>query len=170
MQLVVGHCYIHYKVLHSDADSAIQAQGYEFRFKYSIDRVVDNAVREMQSVRKADLQECDDENIENSELPRSVLQLIDLTKQVLLAINDTLPMTATRNDTYRKEIREAWSNGSGAVYRDTKWNADCTFNEYNERGVLYSYVEDPTLNTPLFVMMLQLAECCDNDQSVLEKT
>ena len=102
MQLAVGHCYIHYKVLHGDADSAIQAQEYEFMVKCSIDRVVDNAVREMQSVRKADLQEYDDENIERAKLPRSVLQIIYLTKQVLLTMNDALPMTATISDTYPK--------------------------------------------------------------------
>ena len=128
MQLVVGHCYIHYKILHDDSDSIIQAQGYDFMVKSSNDRVLDNAIREMQSVRKADLQECDDENIEHTELPRSVFHIIELTKQVLLAMNDTLPMTATISDTYRQEIRQGWSNGSGAVYRDRKWNADCTFN------------------------------------------
>ena len=169
MQLGVGHCYIHYKILHGDSDSTIQAQRYEFMVESSIDRVLDNAMREMQSVRKADLQECGDENIEHTELPRSVLHIIDLTKRVFLAMNETLPMTATISDTYRQDIRQGWSNGSSAVYRDRKLNADCTFNLCNESGRLYSDVKDTTLNTPLFVMVLQLSECCDNERSDLEK-
>ena len=53
---MVTNCYIHYKILHGDSDSTIQAQGYEFMVESGIDRVLDNAIREKESVRKADLQ------------------------------------------------------------------------------------------------------------------